>query len=62
MTKDKALVIESEDMDEWYGTYETCSSCETQFMCDSPSFCPGCGAKFIGMKKGNEIIYNYKGE
>lgn len=59
---DEALVISSEEEDEWYCRYQTCSVCGTDFMCTEPKFCPGCGRKIIGSKCGNETVFYGKGD
>ncbi len=57
MKETEALIIESEEREEWYGTTQMCNICNTTFMCDDPSFCPGCGRKFVGLLKGNNHLY-----
>lgn len=58
----ESLVIESDDKNDWYAIMNTCSKCNTDFMCSSPNFCPNCGRKIIGRKKGNEVLYYWKGD
>lgn len=60
MNADEAIVIISEDEDEWYCHYQTCSVCNTDFMCSNAKFCPGCGRKIIGTKRGGMTIYEQK--
>lgn len=62
MNANEAIVIISEDEDEWYCHYQTCSVCNTDFMCSKAKFCPGCGRKIIGSKRGNETVFYGKGD
>lgn len=57
--KDNETLIElSEDQEEWYGRFQYCTVCGTEFMCDDPEFCPGCGRKIIGIKHDNQTVIN----
>lgn len=62
MNANEAIVIISEDEDEWYSHYQTCSVCGTDFMCSNAKVCPGCGRKIIGSKHGNETVFYGKGD
>lgn len=59
---DETIAIISNDEDEWYCHYQTCNVCGTDFMCSNAKFCPGCGRKIIGSKRGNETVFYGKGD
>lgn len=56
MNKNETLVELSEDKDEWYQKWYKCLNCGGEFMTfkvGDPKYCPGCGKKIIGIKKGD---------
>lgn len=50
--------IISDDPQEWYGNMDICGNCNAEFMADDAIFCPYCGIRFTGVKKGKEIVWN----
>ena len=61
-TDNETLVEISEEEDEWYQKWYRCLECKCTFMTDTPEYCPGCGKKIAGRKKGNEVLYYWKGD
>ena len=55
--RNETLVINSEYNEEWYAAVNSCSKCNTDFMCNQPNFCPHCGRRIIGKRQGNETVY-----
>ena len=63
MKENEIVIEESLNCDEWWMPFEQCPKCNTVFMVENPEnlhYCVGCGRKIIGVKKGNETIYNFK--
>ena len=62
MKDNETIVILSGYCEEWYQEYLTCQKCDTEFMTEKePTFCPYCGSKIIGHRKGSMTTYNMEG-
>ncbi len=62
MKDNETVVIVSEYFEEWYQEILICQKCETEFMTQKEStYCPYCGSKIIGHRKGNMATYKLEG-
>lgn len=60
---ENVILQEDEYCDEWYQPVLHCEKCDCTFMWygnsifpEYPNFCPNCGKKFTGLRKGKELI------
>lgn len=51
MNDNETIIIKSKNNEEWYAIMNTCSKCNTDFMCVRPKFCPNCGRRIIEVKR-----------
>lgn len=62
--EENAILREDESNEEWWQPELHCEECNCTFMWSSypdfpeyPSFCPNCGKKFTGLRKGKMLIF-----
>lgn len=62
---ENAILREDTHNEEWWQPELHCEKCGCTFMwtywpdfSDYPKFCPNCGRKFTGLRKGNVLSYN----